>query len=255
VIKRWIRSLLARAGYGVYRLGPFKLIRADSQVARLDPDRVRTDVLRRGDVGAVVDVGANRGQWAAHLRETGWAGPLFSIEPGAEAHEELARRAAADPLWRTFRLALGEHSGELPLHLAGSGGEASSLRPMLPLHYETAPGSRPRHEESVDVMRLSELLARETIDAGSIYLKLDVQGFEMEVLQGCSAADLRRVVGVEVELSHQTLYEGQALIDAVLVRLYAEGFRLVSHEPVWVHPRTAVCLQSDAILVRLDRLD
>jgi len=200
----------------------------------------------------VVDVGANRGQWAGHLRETGYAGPLVSLEPGAAAYELLAERAAADPMWQTFHLALGAGPAELPLHVAGAGGVASSLLPMLPLHYETAPRSRPRADETVTVTSLSDFLARNDIDAASIYLKLDVQGFEMEVLRGCGVVDLQRIVAVEVELSHQPLYEGQALIDAVLGHLYAEGFYLASHEPIWVHPASAVCLQSDAIFVRRD---
>jgi len=249
-IKRWIKGLLARAGWAVYRPARWKTVRIDTPLGMVDADRVRAHVLRRGAVTLVIDVGANRGDYGARLRERGYSGRLVSLEPGSAAFEQLAGRAKADPGWEVERVALGSREGEMSLHLAGGAGEASSLLPMLPLHYETAPGSRPVKDETVRVTTLSRWLESRRIEDRAIYLKLDVQGCEMEVLRGCAPADLRRIAAVEVELSHVPLYEGQALIDEVVGFLYREGFRIVALEPVWVAPETAVCLQSDAIFAR-----
>ena len=64
-----------------------------------DLDAQLVFTLERQAIDAVVDVGANRGQYAARLRGAGWRGPILSIEPVPELHRALAERAAADPAW------------------------------------------------------------------------------------------------------------------------------------------------------------
>ena len=255
MVKRWIKLLLAKAGYGIYRLDAFKLIKARTPLAYHDFDQVRMEVLRRGEVELVLDIGANRGQFGSRLREAGYFGRLISLEPGTEAFGLLSTRAASDPRWLVFNLALGAEEAELTLNLSANRGESSSLLPMLPLHYESAPNTEYVGTEQVSVTSLSTFLTRHEVHERSIYLKLDVQGYELEALKGCSAGDLQRIVGVEAELTHQPLYAGQPLIDEVAGYLYDAGFYLVSQEPVFVRRQTAICLQSDAIFARRGLLD
>ena len=60
---------------------------------------------------------------------------------------------------------------------------------------------------------------------GRCLLKLDVQGFELSALRGCSEL-LPRFAHVYVEASFVELYEGQALASQVVGHLFAEGFNL-----------------------------
>jgi FkbM family methyltransferase len=175
---------------------------------------------------------------------------LLSFEPQSGPFETLARRAAADPGWTAFRVALGPEPGSATMQVAANRGQSSSLLPMLPLHEHHAPGARIVGTESVEVEALSNVLRRDAPDAKAIFLKLDVQGYELAVLDGCAAGDLERIVALEVELSAMPFYEGQPLLDEVIVRLYERGFRLTSFDPVWVDRETGFCLQADGIFVR-----
>ena len=57
-------------------------------------------------------------------------------------------------------------------------------------------------------------------------LKIDVQGFELEVLNGCAEL-LDRFEYICAEASFVELYEGQALGDELISWLHEHGYRLV----------------------------
>ncbi|MEU0217078.1 FkbM family methyltransferase, partial [Streptomyces sp. NPDC006265] len=59
-------------------------------------------LILRSRIDVVLDVGANRGQYAAMLRRFGYRGRIVSFEPLHEPLRTLRRRAAADPLWTVF---------------------------------------------------------------------------------------------------------------------------------------------------------
>ena len=74
----------------------------------LDAQLVAT--LERQAVDAVIDVGANLGQYATRLREAGWRGPVLSIEPIPELRAALAR--GPPPTRPGDRTGHGDRGGE-----------------------------------------------------------------------------------------------------------------------------------------------
>src|SRR5258708_30234376 len=56
-------------------------------------------VFRDHDIGFVLDVGANSGQYGVLIRDCGFRGPIISFEPLTVAHERLVARAARDRRW------------------------------------------------------------------------------------------------------------------------------------------------------------
>ena len=87
--------------------------------------------------------------------------------------------------------------------------------------------------------------------ASDIYLKIDVQGFELRVLRG-SVETLPRVIAIESEVSFAPIYEGQALAPQVLVELQRLGFEPIWIERGFVDPMTHRMLQADVLFVRND---
>jgi hypothetical protein len=77
------------------------------------------------------------------------------------------------------------------------------------------------------------------------FLKIDVQGFERQVLDGAGEA-LRRFDAIELELSVTALYAGQPSLVEMLPLLSNRGFRPVSLEPI--------LLDDDGRLMELDGL-
>ena len=219
------------------------LVRYD---ARHSADLRRRRILRDRRIDVVVDVGANDGPYAIALRGAGFRGRIVSFEPGSSAFARLAERAAADDLWDTRRLAIGARRGSATLRVTGNS-SSSSLLALRELQVQAAPESAVVATENVDVAALDELAL---LRAGErAFLKLDVQGYELEALRGADAM-LTSVEAVETELSLVPLYDGAPLLPEVVEHLLARGFRLHGLVPVFCDPRDGAVLQLDGMFVR-----
>jgi FkbM family methyltransferase len=209
--------------------------------------RRRIEELMARRLGLVLDVGANAGFFGDAVRSQGYAGRIVSFEPLAEAFAELEQRAQADPLWEARRVALADRDGEADLQVAGNSW-SSSLLPMEARHVASAPASAVVRSERVPLVRLDTIWDEVRRDDRA-YLKLDVQGAELDVLRGAGHA-LRDVEVVEAELSVVELYAGQPLLHDVVAFLEPHGFALVQLEPEFTDPQTAAILQLNGIFVR-----
>jgi FkbM family methyltransferase len=198
-------------------------------------------------VDFLVDVGANTGQYAERCRALGYKGPILSFEPASSAFSVLASRAKRDDAWHVRRVALGSSFGTVSLNLSENSKSSSTLG-MLDAHVSAAPNSRYVTSEEVDMAPLDACLAE--FSGGRIWLKIDVQGTEHQVIAGASAT-LPSVDVVHCELSVAPLYEGQADYLQLLTELRSSDLHVVAMEPEFQDPKTGNVLQFDAILSRL----
>ena len=171
----------------------------------------------------VVDVGANRGQFALCARRLYPRARIFSFEPLATPAATFRKVFADDPGVRLFGNAIGADSGTATMHVS-RWDVSSSLLEFAQAQHDNFPFTEEAAEEEVRVARLSECLSAEDI-SGTALLKLDVQGFELVAIEGCADL-LHRFRYVYVEASFVTLYVGQALASDVVARLLADGFHL-----------------------------
>ena len=202
-------------------------------------------------IDLVLDVGANTGQFARHCRATGYRGKILSFEPSASAHTALLRSAASDPLWAVAdRMALGAVNGETEINIALNS-YSSSILPMLDTHLSAAPNSAYLQKEKVPLRRLDDILAdlATTASAHTIFLKLDVQGYESHVLAGATQV-LANTAALQLEMSLLPLYEGETLMPQMHANLTAQGFDLWDLEPSFRDPATGRLLQVDGIFLR-----
>jgi FkbM family methyltransferase len=212
----------------------------------------RLRILDDNRVSVVLDVGANRGQFASELRIGGYGGRIVSFEPLATAHAALQQAAADDPLWECRRLALTDADGETELHVSENA-VSSSLFDMEARHLEAAPASRYVATERVPQARLDGLADELRLPGDGVYLKLDVQGAEAKALEGARPT-LPRVVAIETELSLVPLYRDQLMFREMLDLLDGAGYDPVSLEPAYADPRNGHVLQVDAIFLRRQRV-
>jgi FkbM family methyltransferase len=197
-------------------------------------------------VDLLVDVGANVGQFAERARDLGFSGEIISYEPASAAYEMLARRASGDVRWTACHAALGSEDGVATLNLSRNS-VSSSLLPMDRRHAEAAPDSIVVGTERVRLSTLDSELAG--VPGGNLYLKLDVQGYELQVLEGASAT-LERVDLVRVEVSFDDLYRGQTAWLSLCNWLEVRGYVVRYVEPGYEDPRLGFMLQADLIFAR-----
>lgn len=170
---------------------------------------------------SIVDIGANPvGGTPPYKPLLDWGiGCLTGFEPQAEAFEKLV---AQQHSYETFLpYAVGD-GAEHVLHLCRSSGMASLLEPD-PASLALFQGF-PRWGEVIETRpiatrRLDDIVEIDRVD----YLKIDVQGSELSVLQG-GRDKLLSAVAIHTEVSFVTLYRGQPTIGDVDLALRSLGF-------------------------------
>ena len=200
------------------------------------------------EVDLVLDVGAAVGVYGESLRRGGYKGRICSFEPLSEQYAKLAKAAAADPLWESRNVAIGPEAGTAEINVSGNY-DSSSMLPMAARHAEGAPSSVYVGTETVTVETLDSVWSEVAEAARRPFLKLDVQGFELEALRGAERS-MPLLHGIHAELSLVPLYEGGPLWGEMIDFLAAGGFRVAGIEPGYIDPATGEMLQVDGIFLR-----
>jgi FkbM family methyltransferase len=192
---------------------------------------------------AVLDIGANVGQFASELRLAGYGGPIVSFEPLSDAYKILHERSVSDPSWIALPWALGSRVESASINVSANS-MSSSLLPMSEGHEHAAPDSTYVRTEHVQVRRMDDIA--ELAGYQRMFCKIDTQGFEQEVLSGIG--DLwPRIIAVQLETSHVPLYDGSWLNHDVVRYFEDLGWEPVFVERGFTDARTGRVLQSDWI--------
>jgi FkbM family methyltransferase len=191
-------------------------------------------VLKHYQVDCVFDVGAHFGEYHDFLRyEVGFRGLIQSFEPVSEHVERLRQRARRDPRWRVAAEALGAEAGGREINVMKSGLFSSFRQPDVSEVADYSAKNVIDHQEKVQVNTLDsvfdQLKARDGFQRP--YLKVDTQGFDLEVLRGSSQC-LKSFVGLQFEASVRHLYRNSPGHMEVLHYVADAGFELTGMYPV-----------------------
>lgn len=195
------------------------------------------------NIDLILDVGANTGQYASNTRLAGYRGRIISFEPLSDAYFQLKQACDSDELWEAHQLALGDSKRQSVIHIAGNS-TSSSLLNMLDSHINAAPTSSYVGEELVEVDTIDNLAEVLGINGHNIWLKIDTQGLEHEVLKGAENS-LGIINTVQLEASLLPLYEGAIGFLDVLEIMQTKGYSLIAIEPGFSDKKTGRLLQAD----------
>lgn len=137
---------------------------------RLENDLSR--LIRREDIKTVFDVGANHGQSALRFEKAFPKAEILSFEPVAANFKILNSNCENKPRIRTINKGLGEHSGKVKIGLSQNPGRHS-------LHLLQEGGD----VEEIEISTVDTVMEESDISFIDL-LKIDVEGFEIEVLKG-----------------------------------------------------------------------
>lgn len=194
--------------------------------------------------------GPIRGSTPGVCAARAFAGRIVSFEPLPGPFAVLQRSASTDPLWECRRCALGDVDGTISINVAGNEGASSSVLPMLKRHQDAFPPANYVGAQRVPIHRLDSVAADVLRPNDIAFLKIDVQGFEKQVIAGGDSTVHDRCVGMQLELSFQPLYEGGMLIREALDLVDSLGFTLSGLQPGFTDPRNGRMLQADGIFFR-----
>lgn len=172
----------------------------------------------------LVDVGANRGEFTAAVACLTRLNGVHAFEPQPECHPELRRVLAAIPNGRLYPAAVGARQGEIELLCTANSKLASVLAPESKVAGGYPAGDfAVANRVKVPLVRLDDI-----IPAGTAIglLKIDVQGYELPVLEGAKTI-LRSTFTLLLEVNYVAHYEGGVTFDALHDAVCSHGFRTV----------------------------
>lgn len=176
-----------------------------------------------GTIATVIDLGANRGQFSLAARYCFPRAAIFAFEPLTQPYTTYQRIFAGDQSTRVFNTAIGTERSSAPIHVSGRD-DSSSLLPITATQDQLFPGTGEVGTTTIQVDRLDALLSPADLQ-GTKLLKIDVQGYEAQALQG-STGLLDHIHYIYIECSFVELYEGQALAPDIIDWLHQRGFVL-----------------------------
>ncbi|MGH7131749.1 MAG: FkbM family methyltransferase [Phycisphaerales bacterium] len=180
--------------------------------------------LRPGEL--FVDIGANIGMTAllaAHA--VGPTGRVVAFEPNPDVYAILRRHVDANQLEKTIdarNCAIGDSESELTLTVAGTHTGCGTLTSV-----DAVPGETLRRVQvrvAVGDAQLAELPDR------PMFIKIDVEGFELHVLAGLKQTLSRRKPAVLTEAVEYQLKRAGASIASLFEVMLAHGYRGYSVE-------------------------
>jgi FkbM family methyltransferase len=181
--------------------------------------------------------------------------PAQEWAQGQDAVLRASARSVCKPLnqsrprqrWTVVNSACGAKKQTATINVAKNS-YSSSLLPIFDRHVQNAKDSTYVSQEEISVCSLDEEVLSSLTAKDKVWLKIDTQGYEAEVLKG-AAGLMNRVSGLECELSILPLYDGQPLIDEMIRLLYESGLRLVDIAPGFCEVDTGYALQLDRIFL------
>jgi FkbM family methyltransferase len=177
------------------------------------------------DIETLIDVGANQGQFAIAWKKFYPGSKIFSFEPVPETFDKLKANTQTFSNISTLNMALGSKPGTLSIYKNGHS-HASSFLKVSQFQKEHIPATAHEEPEEVSVSTL-DTISKEFGDLGCSVLKLDVQGFEREVLMGAEEV-LKKINFLIIEMSFRPMYEGELLFEKMDDLLKQFGFKIVA---------------------------
>jgi FkbM family methyltransferase len=173
----------------------------------------------------VIDVGANVGQFAIATKQFYPNAVVHSFEPVPESFEKLQKNTAKHNDIYTYNCALGAEQSEIVFY-KNEHSHASSALKVSDFQKENIPETIHFTEIKVKCIELGKLDFKKPLEK-PILLKLDVQGYEKNVLDGSSNL-LKKIDYLLLEVSFIQMYDNEPLFDEIHSYLVQKNFQLVS---------------------------
>ncbi|MFS1522865.1 FkbM family methyltransferase [Microbulbifer sp. 2304DJ12-6] len=179
-------------------------------------------------IDTVLDVGANRGQYGKLLRSIGFKGKIHSFEPVRMYYKELTEASKDDKSWFSYNYALGRESGELRINIDNV---FSSFHEYS--DYYLKERGKTGSSEIVKLSTLDKFI-EETFSGSiqpKIHLKLDTQGFDIEVFVG-GEENIKNISTFQSEMALKKIYKNMPDITESLNIYRKHGFEVSGLFPV-----------------------
>jgi FkbM family methyltransferase len=211
-VKKFIRRIINQLGFEIIRL---------SQNPRQTLLGLRSLPFR-----TVIDVGANRGQFAQHILNIFPQATLFCFEPLQKPFQDLQSWVKSNPDKNiyAFNTAIGDYEGKANIFCHTDHDYSSSLLSATDKLTKLYPITDNKNQLEINIVTLDGVLKEYTdIMFDNILIKLDVQGYENNVIRG--GKDIfNKSKACIIEVNLEKLYQDQADFKEIYFLLADHGY-------------------------------
>jgi len=194
----------------------------------------------------VIDVGANDGQWISEVKKHGYVGQGICIEPLKDNYMRLKSRNFENITY--IKCAIGNFNGYTYINRASNNGLSSSILDLDSFHKLAAPGIKFINKEKVKILKLSKILKADIHK--QIFIKIDAQGYEFEILKSINKKNFNNIYAFEVETNLVSNYVNSTLFEDIIKYLRIRGFRPIRIENGFGMPDFGQQLQADILFIK-----
>lgn len=212
------------------------------------PLRRRKKLLQHFGITKILDVGANTGQYATELRKINFEGEIISFEPISSVFEILKKKLINDTKCSFKNFALGDKNETKTINIAKNLA-SSSFFSRTKYFEEIANYTEYVSEEKVEIKVLDSIFDTLCNANDVVFLKLDTQGYEKNILSGATAS-LKKIKGIQIELALKPTYNEQPNFKEIFKIIEDAGFTLYSIEEGFEDENTGRLLEIDAVFFR-----
>ncbi|MEO0501641.1 MAG: FkbM family methyltransferase, partial [Pseudomonadota bacterium] len=170
------------------------------------------------------------------MRDYGYRQTMHSFEPLPDALAQLEKEAADDPDWHVHSFALGKADERRRFHI-GMNDQTSSLKPAVKDMRHHIDAMVVAKEIDVDVRRLDDVAAGLGVDLARSFMKLDVQGAELDVIEGLGSR-MVEVPLIQMETAIVPAYQEETRLTTMLDWFAEGGWHVIGIRPGFFEPRT-----------------
>lgn len=235
--KKIINKILRWKGYEISRI----------QTLDIKIKSGKFNWIKQLNIKTVLDVGANTGQFAHMINKILPGVKIYSFEPIKECFEILKQLENANSNLKTFNFALGNKSGEQTI-FKNEFLPSSSLLNMAELHKNIFPYAKESEPETIFIKTLDSI-SDQIVFQTKVLLKVDVQGFEINVLKG-AISSLSNIDVIIIETLFVELYYNQTQFDDIYSFLVNRNFSYRGNFEQINDPKSGRILWADAIFIK-----
>lgn len=217
------------------------------QIGKINPYTFNYEWIKHKNIGSIIDVGANQGQFALEIAKDFSGVPIYSFEPISSVYEMLVNNTKHLNI-KTYNMGLGESKEKVLINHTMYGNATSSILEMGENHINNFPEYTNTKKEEIQITTLDDFFA-ETDLKKNVFLKIDVQGYEDKVLLGGKNA-LQQISVVQMETTFVEMYKGEKLFDFHLSFMQDIGFKLMGFSTMGYDRITGQPNYADAFFVR-----
>ena len=178
------------------------------------------DLVKDLEVEIVIDVGSNKGQFLLLTENFFECKKIYSFEPIEEFFEMQKNFFKHKNNISFFNFALGEKTTKNTFYITKRKDSSSFFK--INESIKSNDDFKIIEKKEIQIHSLDEIMVNENLN-GSILLKIDVQGYELEVLKG-GVETLKKIKYVIVETSDNQIYQYQSLSQDVINFLKSNNF-------------------------------